>query len=333
MDFGYYYNPAENQIRGGFWLEDPTPNDPNQVEVHDNYRDDSVSTTSGTPATTTARSTPSRGWPATWASRPTRSRRSTTSAPSAPSRDENCDYCAGPSRQPVGHYATYLGQRVFEGAYQYRGMKLIPTWGGSMFEALMVPLFVPEEKWGTKSWALTHPTYVRAQIEHGMNEAKYGYWGFSPSNNPAGGYREYGVDAIGMEPSGYASDQNAAGTQEGKTFVDYGYVAKDGTVCRPPQPEPTAVQPGCRHAARVVHRLPVRTGGRAEEPRQPAPRLRCLRPRRFLRRGQRHHRRDVRALPVPRPGHGDGRARQRARRRRHARGRSRTARWSSGSRR
>ena len=30
-------------------------------------------------------------------------------------------------------------------------MKLIPTWGGSMFEALMVPLFVPEEKWGTKS--------------------------------------------------------------------------------------------------------------------------------------------------------------------------------------
>ena len=49
-----------------------------------------------------------------------------------------------------------------------------------------------------------------------MDEAKYGYWGFSPSNNPAGGYREYGVDAIGMEPNGYASDQE-------RTFVDYGY--------------------------------------------------------------------------------------------------------------
>ena len=61
---------------------------------------------------------------------------------------------------------------------------MVPTWGGSMFEALMVPLFVPEEKWGTKSWALNHPTYVQAQIEHGMDEAKYGYWGFSPSNNP-----------------------------------------------------------------------------------------------------------------------------------------------------
>ena len=221
MDFGYYYNPAENQIRGGFWVEDPTPKPGEGARCRATT---AAATTSTTPATTTARSTPSRGWPATWASRTSRSRRSTTSAPSARSRARTATR-AGPSR-PVGHYETYLGQRVFEGAYQYRGMKMIPTWGGSMFEALMVPLFVPEEKWGTKSWALTHPTYVRAQIEHGMDEAKYGYWGFSPSNNPAGGYREYGVDAIGMEPNGYASDQNAAGTQEGKTFVDYGYVAR-----------------------------------------------------------------------------------------------------------
>jgi hypothetical protein len=96
-----------------------------------------------------------------------------------------------------------------------------------MFEALMVPLFVPEEAWGQRSWALNHPTYVQAQIEHGMAEAGYGYWGFSPSNNPAGGYREYGVDPIGMEPNGYASDQE-------RTYVDYGYGE-----CRAAQPEPT----------------------------------------------------------------------------------------------
>jgi hypothetical protein len=106
-------------------------------------------------------------------------------------------------------------------------MRMVPTWGGSMFEALMVPLFVPEEEWGKRSWALNHPTYVQAQIEHGMEEAGYGYWGFSPSNNPAGGYREYGVDPIGMEPNGYASDQE-------RTYVDYGYGE-----CRPAQPEPT----------------------------------------------------------------------------------------------
>jgi hypothetical protein len=85
-----------------------------------------------------------------------------------------------------------------------------------MFEALMVPLFVPEEKWGTKSWAITHPTYVQAQIEHGKEEAGYGYWGFSPASDPAGGYREYGVDQLGMSADGYTSDHE-------RTTVDEGY--------------------------------------------------------------------------------------------------------------
>jgi hypothetical protein len=92
-----------------------------------------------------------------------------------------------------------------------------------MFEALMVPLFVPEEKWGTKSWALTHPTYVQAQIDHGKEEAGYGYWGFSPASDPEGGYREYGVDQLGMNPDGYSSD-------EPRTTVDEGYAG-----CRPAQ--------------------------------------------------------------------------------------------------
>jgi hypothetical protein len=95
-------------------------------------------------------------------------------------------------------------------------MNIVPSWGGSMFEALMVPLLVPEEEWGAKSWGINHPLYVRAQIEHGLDEAGYGYWGFSPSNDPAGGYREYGVDQIGMNPDGYSSDQE-------RTTVDLGF--------------------------------------------------------------------------------------------------------------
>jgi hypothetical protein len=116
---------------------------------------------------------------------------------------------------------------VFEGHYTYRGMNLVPSWGGSMFEALMVPLLVPEEQWAPRSWGRNHPLYVRAQIYHGKQEAQYGAWGFSPSNNPDGGYREYGVDAIGLEPNGYASDQE-------RTLVDYGFGE-----CRPAQPLPT----------------------------------------------------------------------------------------------
>jgi hypothetical protein len=99
-----------------------------------------------------------------------------------------------------------MGIDVFEGAYPYDDQLVVPTWGGSMFEALMVPLVVPEEQWGPMSWAVTHPLYVESQVEYGLEEAGYGYWGFSPSSDPAGGYREYGVDAIGMEPNGYTSD-------------------------------------------------------------------------------------------------------------------------------
>ena len=43
-------------------------------------------------------------------------------------------------------------------------------------------------EWGADSWGVTHPLYVESQIEFGLEEARYGYWGFSPSSNPAGGY-------------------------------------------------------------------------------------------------------------------------------------------------
>jgi hypothetical protein len=74
---------------------------------------------------------------------------------------------------------------------------------------------------------VNHPLYVEGQIEHGLDEAGYGYWGFSPSSNPAGGYREYGVDQLGLDGAGYTSDQE-------RTSVDQPY---DG--CRDGSPAPT----------------------------------------------------------------------------------------------
>jgi hypothetical protein len=131
--------------------------------------------------------------------------------------------------QPVGENRTYLGVDVYEGAYTYRGMHIVPGWGGSMFEELMPDMFVPESSWAPRSWGLNHPLHVRAQREHGLIDAGYGYWGFSPCSNPAGGYREYGVDALGLAPGdhpgesgyGYFSDQEM-------TNYDVGF----GT-CRP----------------------------------------------------------------------------------------------------
>ena len=54
----------------------------------------------------------------------------------------------------------------------------------------------------------------------------YGYWGFSPSDNPSGGYSAYGVDAIGMQADGYPSNND-------NTFVDHGFGD-----CRPAKPDP-----------------------------------------------------------------------------------------------
>jgi len=141
------------------------------------------------------------------------------------------------AKPPQGIHKTYLGIDVVEGHATYRGLNLVPSWGGSMFEALMVPLFVPEEQWGPQSWGLNHPLYVQAHILHGMVEAQYGYWGFSPANNPSGGYREYGVAAIGLWAAGYASYND-------NPWVDDGFahhLSRDPKRAPPPSISPQGV--------------------------------------------------------------------------------------------
>jgi len=140
---------------------------------------------------------------------------------------DTCNW-SWPETKPIGFHRTYYGVDVFEGAYEYNGTRVVPGWGGSMFEALMPALFVPEEKWGPHSWAINHPLTVAAQIHHGLVDAQYGYWGFSPANIPEGGYSVYGVDAIGMNPSGYPSNED-------NTLVDHGFAGCPG---REPQPDP-----------------------------------------------------------------------------------------------
>jgi hypothetical protein len=140
---------------------------------------------------------------------------------------QTCDW-SWQETKPRGFSHTYYGVTVFEGAYRYAGLRLVPSWGGSMFEALMPTLFVPEEQWGLQSWALNHPLTVQAHIHHGLAEAYDGYWGFSPATMPEGGYATYGVDGIGMNPEGYPSNND-------KTLVDHGF---PGCPDRPPMPDP-----------------------------------------------------------------------------------------------
>lgn len=207
MDFGCYYNEAEGQggqIRGGFWDEDF--GDPVRVKgdycgmgqdvwyTGHHYGAFNTEPRMASYLGIAEGQIPQKHYYGTFRTFP----------------GDTCDW-DWTEAQPTGEWRTYEagGESVdvYEGALDYRGTKVVPTWGGSMFEALMVPLFVPEETWGARSWGVNHPLYVQGQIEHGLEEADYGYWGFSPSNNPAGGYREYGVDALGLDGAGYTSDQ------------------------------------------------------------------------------------------------------------------------------
>jgi hypothetical protein len=144
---------------------------------------------------------------------------------------DTCDW-GWQEQKPVGEWRTYLGVPVFEGAYTYRGLRFVPTWGGDMFEELMPDMFVPEVRWGQRSWARQHSVYVRGQIAHGLDEARYEHWGFSPASDPFAEYREYGVDAMGLDSAGYTSDRE-------RTTVDYGFEG-----CRPPQPPPASYGDG-----------------------------------------------------------------------------------------
>ena len=56
---------------------------------------------------------------------------------------------------------TYDGVSVYDGSYPYGGTRLTPSWGGSMFEALMPALFVPEETWGAGLVAGEPPLHRR----------------------------------------------------------------------------------------------------------------------------------------------------------------------------
>ena len=74
-----------------------------------------------------------------------------------------------------------------------------------------------------------------AQIDHGLNVAGYETWGFSPSTDTVGGYRTFGVDAIGMDPNGYPSNLD-------NTLVDRGFDHPDCPRPGTPDPPPSAYE-------------------------------------------------------------------------------------------
>jgi Putative glucoamylase/Protein of unknown function (DUF3131)/RTX calcium-binding nonapeptide repeat (4 copies) len=207
MDFGFYYRPDVNRIL--FHYEPRTGNAPCCYDtiVSESRIASYIGIAKG--------ELPPRHYFGAWRSFP-----------------DSCDWSWLETR-PVGFHRTYYGTSVFDGAFPYkdasgRDTRVTPSWGGSMFEALMPALFLPEEEWGPGSWGSNHPLTVQGQIHHGLTEAGYGYWGFSPANIPEGGYSVYGVDAMGSDRFGYPSNND-------RTLVEHGFA---GCPDREPQPDP-----------------------------------------------------------------------------------------------
>ncbi|MFF1529490.1 glucoamylase family protein [Cellulomonas sp. NPDC058312] len=218
MHFGVYYNPEGRPdlgvglIRGGFWDEEPSG-----CSVPGNYTGgDTVYYTCHHYDTTVSETRialylgitdgeiPPEAYWGTYRTFPS-----------------TCDW-SWQEQRPSGVTRTYDGVPVYEGVYHDGDTALVPGWGGSMFEALMPDMLVPESEWAPRSWGVNHPLVVQAQQRHGLEVAGYGYWGFSPASNPFGGYAEYGVDSLGMRSDGYLSD--------GETDVDAGFAGcREGT--------------------------------------------------------------------------------------------------------
>lgn len=90
-----------------------------------------------------------------------------------------------------------LGYKYSGGYYEWKGIQYVPSWGGSMFEALMPTLIIDEAKYAPEGLGLNDKRHVDVQIKYAREELGYPIWGMSPSSVPEGGYSEFGVKVLG----------------------------------------------------------------------------------------------------------------------------------------
>jgi hypothetical protein len=92
---------------------------------------------------------------------------------------------------------------VVEGHYTSNGVNYAPSWGGSMFEALMPNLVVPEVADAPEGFGANDQDYLDATIKYDTQTLGYKVWGLSPSSTPddTGGYQAYGSQDLGTDAS------------------------------------------------------------------------------------------------------------------------------------
>ena len=108
MDFGFYYVPEKNRVLFHFRPDDPSKSPCcYDTVVSESRIVDYIGIGRG--------QLPEKEYFGRWRSFP-----------------DTCEY-AFQETKPVGVWRQYYGVDVFEGAYEYNGTRLVPSWGGSMW--------------------------------------------------------------------------------------------------------------------------------------------------------------------------------------------------------
>jgi hypothetical protein len=107
--------------------------------------------------------------------------------------------CGGQSLTPLAtKVKTIDGERFSAGYYEWNGLRYVPSWGGSMFEALMPTLVVDEVRHAPKSLGVNDRVHAEVQRRYALEQLGYRVWGISPSATAVGdSYGEYGVRILG----------------------------------------------------------------------------------------------------------------------------------------
>ncbi len=92
-----------------------------------------------------------------------------------------------------------LGYKFFGGYYKYDGQQYVPSWGGSLFEALMPALVLKEKELAPNGLGLNDLRHTLIHIKEAKEKLGYPVWGMSPCSVPDDGYSEYGVYDLGAK--------------------------------------------------------------------------------------------------------------------------------------
>lgn len=117
---------------------------------------------------------------------------------------------------PQGRDMTYTdpqdNQRytVFEGHYVFNRIKFVPTFTGSLYQALAPALVVPEQTMAPRSMGLNNRNTALAHGAYGSYSAHSPTWGWVPATTPPDGrYTNYGAPDLGIDHGPISADVTA----------------------------------------------------------------------------------------------------------------------------